>query len=35
MDLSESLNSLQKVKVGIRKEDLVVGVIYGQSIGPL
>lgn len=33
--MSESLNSLQKVKVGISKEDLVGGVVYGQSIGPL
>lgn len=28
----ESLNSLQKVKVGISKEDLVGGVVYGQSM---
>jgi len=33
--MSESLNSLQKVKVRISKEDLVGGVVYGESTGPL
>ncbi len=32
--MSESLNSLQKVKVGISKEDLIGGVVHGQSAGP-
>lgn len=29
------MDSLQKVKVGIGKKDLVGGVVYSQSIGPL
>lgn len=33
--MSKFLNSLQEVKVGIGKEDLVGGVVDGQSIGPL
>lgn len=33
--MSQFPNSLQKVKVGISKKDLVGGVVYGQSIGPL
>lgn len=33
--LKHLTNSLQEIKVGISKEDLIGGVIYGQSIGPL
>lgn len=32
--MCDCLNSLQEVKVGISKEDLVSGVVYGESIGP-
>lgn len=33
--VTESLNSLQKAEVGISKEDVVGGVVDGQSTGPL
>lgn len=33
--VSELRHSLQKVQVGISEEDLVGGVIDGQSVGPL